>query len=460
MLEVAALGPNGPYRSRRRLTVPDATGTAAVDLSCVPGLVLADWVRTLRSAEPVPPDEARAVLAKAADVFEAQDVLGDSLPAHELRVATLTGTPLPVVRECDAMITAKLRDVGRVLDLATPAGAGTDVGGLRRGAVWCRRGEVFGVNAAGNSPGVHALWLEALALGYRVVVRPSTRDPLTAHRLVTALLSAGLPQDRLVLAPGDHVTADAVVEQADRVLLYGGQAVVDRYRDRADVLTQGPGRSKLVVDGDHRTGLDLAAAGVLYHAGTACTATTGVLVTREHRRFAADLADALRGTSTAAPWQDDATLPAMPVEQAEALVADVLARVEPRQVRLAPRVERVGGTGAAVLTPAVVELDDPRDPLLGHEVPFPCAFVAPFDRSEPDPLSGSLVVSFDTDDHDLVRWAVDHPLVSNAYVGHPTSWLHADVPHDGFLSEFLMRCKGFARTDRQDPAAETSRSGR
>lgn len=36
---------------------------------------------------------------------------------------------------------------------------------------------------------------------------------------------------------------------------------------------------------------------------------------------------------------------------------------------------------------------------------------------------------------------------ANVYVGpRPTTWFATGVPHDGYLSDFLMRNKGFART--------------
>ena len=62
---------------------------------------------------------------------------------------------------------------------------------LRGGAVWARRGEVLAVHAPGNAPGVHGLWPQALALGYRVAIRPSRREPFTAHRLDHGLARAG-----------------------------------------------------------------------------------------------------------------------------------------------------------------------------------------------------------------------------------------------------------------------------
>ncbi|MEU1941241.1 aldehyde dehydrogenase family protein [Streptomyces sp. NPDC059474] len=388
---------------------------------------------------------------RAADVFEADEILGDDLEAHERRVSALTGTPLTIVRECDALITRTLCDVGRAPSSARPVGCfpvGTAVSEApSAGAAWCRTGDVFAVHAAGNSPGVHAMWLEALSLGYRVVVRPSNRDPLTPFRLVTALWRAGVPTTQLVMAPCNHATADLIIERSDRALVYGGQDVVDKYRNRGDVLLQGPGRSKLVVaaDADRCTGLDIALAGVLYHAGTACTATTGVLVERDPAGFAGELATALGKVAPAQPLVEEALLPCMPQADAERLAAAVLDRAKDAAVHLAPRAERVrGDSSLATVTPAVVELTSARNPLLSYEVPFPCVWVAPFERGAVDVLDGSLVLSLHTEDWGLVAEATELTAVSNVYRGKPTSWVHPDVPHDGFLGEFLMRTKGFA----------------
>lgn len=454
MLDIAALGPAGQYRTRRRTSVTDASGVPVLELASVPGLVVSHWIDTLRGSEPLSVAEMPDVLRKAADVFEAEEILGDDLAAHQGRVAALTGTPVSVVRECDRLITETLRDVLRAPSLARPTGCaalGAPVPETpAAGAAWCRTGDVFAVHAAGNSPGVHSMWLEALALGYRVVVRPSNRDPLTPFRLVTALWQAGVPTTQLVLVPCDHATADLIIERADRALVYGGQDVVDKYRNRSDVLIQGPGRSKLVVaaDADRRAGLALAVEGAAYHAGTACTATTGVLVEHDPAGFARELADALRELVLVGPQDDAACLPCMPEADAERLAAAVLERAGNATVHLAPRVERLGGEGAlATITPAVVELASAKNPLLSYEVPFPCVWVAPFERDAPDVLDGSLVLALHTGDAALVARAVELTAVSNVYWGRPTSWVHQDVPHDGFLGEFLMRAKGLAHGD-------------
>lgn len=451
MQTIAALGPAGPYQTRTRTVVADASGTPAIEVSSLPELVISDWVRLLRQSAPLPPAEVSVTLEKAADVFENERILGDTLTAHELRLAGLTGTPLSVVQEADSLITQTLRDVQHGPRLAMSSGA-VPLGqlprdGRWRGAAWSRRGEIFAVHAAGNSPGVHAMWLEALALGYRVVVRPSNRDPLTPSRLILALRAAGLPENQVVLAPCGYASASALVEMADLAQVYGGQNVTEAYRNRRDVRVQGAGRSKLVVaaDADREVGVALAKTGAMYHAGTACTATTGILVEGDHGGFARHLADELSRVPPAPPWDKAARLPCMPVADAQRLADAVLDRVAPSAVRLAPRAEPAGPEGMAAITPAVVELSSPHDPLLSCELPFPCAWVAPFDRNSVRAVDGSLVVSVHARGAELVDQVLALPAVANVYQSLPTSWCHPDVPHDGFLADFLMRAKGAAR---------------
>jgi len=455
MLQIEALGPDGEYRTRARGAVADAAGDPALEISLVPGLVASHWIDSIRDVDIPSIAETLELLRTAADIIEREELLGDTLHAYEHRVSALTGTPIAVIRQCTELIAGKLRDAARGARLARPAGSqAPDLPRheqQREGAAWCRVSDVFAVNAAGNSPGVHSMWIEALAPGYRVAVRPSTRGPLTPGRLISALRRAGMPGHQAIMVPTDHAAADAVIGRADVTLLYGGQDVVDRYRNRSDVLTQGSGRSKLVVaaGADREAALDLATEGVLYHAGTACTSTTAVCVEDDPSAFANALARGMQDIEPACPWDDRARLPCMPEQDAQTLVDGVLTSVDPGAVRLAPTVRRVGSAGSmSAVTPAVIELRSPSDPLLSRELPFPCVWVAPFHRDAIESLSDSLVVAMLTDADELVSRALELPAVANVYVGRPTSWLHPDVPHDGFLGEFLMRSKGFAR----DPA--------
>ena len=115
--------------------------------------------------------------------------------------------------------------------------------------MWARRGEVLAVHAPGNAPGVHGLWPQALALGYRVAVRPSRREPFTAHRLIHALRQAGFRAEDALYLPTDHAVADELIRAADLSMVYGGQDVVDQLRRRSDGADE---RSRPDEDPDHR----------------------------------------------------------------------------------------------------------------------------------------------------------------------------------------------------------------
>src|SRR5258708_20364807 len=146
--------------------------------------------------------------------------------------------------------------------------------------VWTRRGDVFAVHAPGNHPGVHAIWLEALALGYRVAVRPSRRDPFTPHRLISALRAAGLADDQAVLLPTGYDVADAILRGADLAIAYGGEDVMRKYATTSKMLPQGPGRSKILLtaDVDWRDHLDVIVASISHEGGRGCVNATAVFV--------------------------------------------------------------------------------------------------------------------------------------------------------------------------------------
>jgi hypothetical protein len=80
-------------------------------------------------------------------------------------------------------------------------------------------------------------------------------------------------------------------------------------------------------------------------------------------------------------------------------------------------------------------------------LPFPCVWISPWSRRDGlQPLRHSLVLNAITSDDDLIDDLVNEPTVTNVYNGHyPTHHHTPEIPHDGFLTDFLMRNKGFIR---------------
>ncbi|MEU4657760.1 hypothetical protein AB0G32_28150 [Streptomyces sp. NPDC023723] len=104
------------------------------------------------------------------------------------------------------------------------------------------------------------------------------------------------------------------------------------------------------------------------------------------------------------------------------------------------------GDGSAVLRPAVHQVGHPGAAQLRVELPFPNVWVAPWSRADGTAvLRDTLVLSALTRDRALVDALLAEPGIANVYVGDtPTHWMAPGVPHDGYLSDFLMRGKALA----------------
>ncbi|MFI2372412.1 aldehyde dehydrogenase family protein [Streptomyces sp. NPDC018833] len=452
-----ALGPSGPYRSRKRLTIPDVAGTPTAELSLVPALFVGRAMVALRKARPLPREERLAALSRAGRVFREQEVGGLSYEEYERTVSRICGVPLQAVRSAADEIADSAERVLTPSYNARPTGAVSHWRDplTRNGrAVWTRRGEVLAVNAAGNHPAPHALWLEALALGYRVAVRPSRREPFTPHRLVLALRAAGFGDDQVVLLPTDHSVADEVMAGADLSISYGGDDVVKKYAADTTVLAQGPGRSKILVtaDADWRDHLDTIVDSVGHHGGVKCVNTTAVFVEGDPAPLAEALAERLAALPSLPPEDEKAVLPVQPAETARNLERYLLAQA-------AGTTAHLGGDGvvdelpdgSAVLRPAVHELAGTEGGRHRIELPFPCVWVAPWRPEDGiEPLRETLVLGVITGDEeghaDLIDALVEDPTICNVHLGdHPTHWMDRSVPHDGYLGEFLMRTKTVIR---------------
>jgi acyl-CoA reductase-like NAD-dependent aldehyde dehydrogenase len=453
LLALDALGPAGAFHAHERQTITDVAGNPLAELSLVPRLFVTRAMAALHKADTLPVDQRLAALARAGEDHATGIVDGMSAADHQFLVSRASGMPISVVRSAAEAIARSAAEAYRSVQYARPVGAVNDwrdpLTRTGRG-VWTRRGDVFAVHAPGNHPGVHGIWLEALALGYRVAVRPSRRDPFTPHRLISALRTAGFGDDQVVLLPTGYDVADAILRGADLAMAYGGEDVMRKYAAQSTMLPQGPGRSKILLTADvsWRDHLDVIVDSISHEGGRACVNTTAVLVEGDTTPVAQAIAERLAALPSLAPEDEHAVLPVLPVADAQKLERYLLATA-------AGTVPWLGGDGvvdelddgSAVLRPAVHQLDRPDAEQAGVELSFPCVWVAPWTREAGlEPLKDSLVLTAMTRDTRLVDALVAEPTISNVYVGdHPTYWIDPGVPHDGYLADFLMRSKGVIR---------------
>lgn len=435
----------------RQLTAIDGQPIAQVYEA--PALLMARIVAEARRVESQPLAARHELLARAGHLFSEATIEGQSPGDYCRDASALSGLPVRVFRRALAYYQSALGEIGSIVNAQKPRDAMPLAGGLTEGAIWSPRGRVLAVIAPGNHPETHVGWLQALAFGYNVVVKPSRRDVFTPLRLVRALIEAGLRPGEVSFAPGDHRAGDALVEGADLSLVYGGMTAVRAHANDRRVLVRGPGRTKVLVSGHEpvtAARLEFLARCVAADGGTRCTNASGLLVEQDHEAVARELAQLLARIPSAPQHTDGAELAALPHAEAVAIreAFDAARGNAPdlcRSFDAAPAVQPLSDS-TAVLRPAVVVVSSPEAAAFSSEFPFPSVWVAPWRPQDGvAPLRSSLVATLLTRDRELIRAALGEPSIRKVFVGEvPTFHSATGIPHDGALADFLFESRGFS----------------
>jgi acyl-CoA reductase-like NAD-dependent aldehyde dehydrogenase len=453
LVAIDALGMAGVYGTRNREVITDTAGVPVAALSLVPPLYVTRTIGAQRKVRPLPIAQRRAALYKTAEIFTDSLTAGLDFDRYVQLASRVSGLPIGATRAAAGGVADALKTAFDAVWHARPAGAVFDWREERTRwgcAVWARRGEVFAVHASGNHPGVHGMWPQALALGYRVAIRPSRREPFTGHRLIHALRQAGFRNEDVVYLPTDYAGADEIIRAADLAMVYGGQNVADKYAQDPTVFVNGPGRTKILItaEQDWREFLDVIVDSIANLGGMACENATAVLYEGDPAPLAEAIAARLATIAPLPSSDEKAILPTQPIAKAEALATYLGAKAAGTTAVLgADQVVADLGDGHAALRPAVHLLSTPDVDKLNIELAFPCVWISPWSRSDGmEPLRHSLVLNAITTDEDLIDDLVNEPTVTNVYRGHHRTYhMTPAIPHDGYLADFLMRNKGFIR---------------
>lgn len=379
--------------------------------------------------------------------------------AYVAATASATGLPRGLVRANLAKAVHVLAEMPTILDGLTRSldlsildtGLGEHAG-IPVGLV--PRARSLAAVLPSNSPGVHSLWLPALALGIPVVLKPGSADPFTPLRLVQALIAAGLPAEAFGFYPTDHAGADALVDSHDAALVFGGASTVQRWAHKPLVEVHGPGWAKLVVgpDVDPLDHLDVIERSVAGNGGRSCINASTIVVTRGADALAEALATRLTAYVPTPLEDEDARLAAWPkppvAEAVDARIEQLLATPGATDVSAAVRGDprrRVEAHGLHWMLPTVVRAR-PDHPLAKTELGFPFVSVVEHPvEGLVDWLGPTLVVTALTDDPGLRRRLLDAPHVDRLHLGPvPTSAIRWDQPHEGNLFELLWRRRAVA----------------
>jgi acyl-CoA reductase-like NAD-dependent aldehyde dehydrogenase len=467
MLHVPVLRAGRPYVSKETLVLTDyATGEPVADVSQAnPGLIARDLLEDAWSPlQEYSVTEMLDRLREAADYFMLGELpCGESTQTPEQFVAiqsATTGLPYSLCRGNMEKIRAGLANMDLILEgltrgldpAAIDAGYGEKDGHTVSFAPKTRR---FGAVLPANSPGVHALWLPAVALKTPLALRPGQREPWTPLRILEAMRFAGIPEAAFGFYPSGHDGSGVILRRCGAAMMFGAGATVRPWVGNPQVEIHGPGYSKVMLDAgqsqSYERHVDLLVDSVAANGGRSCINASAVRCVSH----SAEIADAMaRRMAEVVPKPrdaDDALLSAFAdpriAEGIDAAIERGLAQggAEDVTARYRQGSRLAEFEGGAYVLPTVIHCDRLDHPLANQEYMFPFVSVTQVPENElVETLGPSLVVSALTDDE-----AVRRALLARADIGRlnlgpiATPQIQWDQPHEGNLFELLYQQRAF-----------------
>ncbi len=469
MIDVPILRGGRPYASKETLDLRDyASGQPVARLSIAnPGLISRDLLQDAWTPlQDLRVEDILGMLGEAADRFMTGELpIGERIQSPAEFVAAqcaTTGLPQSLCRQNMAKIESAMRNMAAILDGLT---GGLDLNvldsgyGLRDGHVvsYAPKARRFGAVLPANSPGVHALWLPAIALKMPLALKPGQREPWTPLRILESLRAAGFPEAAFGFYPSGHDGAGVILRKCGAAMIFGSGESVRPWLGDPRIEIHGPGFSKVLLGPDKADAwpdyLDLIVTSVSSNGGRSCINASSVRTPAQGRDLAEALARRLAEIRPRARDDVSALLAAFPdpdtargidaaIERglAQGGAEDVSARVRGSQ----RRVEFEGGT---YLLPTVIYCEDREHPLANQEYLFPFVSVLDVPAAELiDTLGPSLVVTALTDDPRIERDLLGRHEIGRLNLGPvPTSVLQWDQPHEGNIFTHLYQQRAFQR---------------
>ena len=318
----------------------------------------------------------------------------------------------------------------------------------------------FGAILPSNSPGVHSLWVPAIALKTPLVLKPGREEPWTPMRVLQSFLKAGVPAAALNFYPTDHAGAGDILRLTGRSMLFGDARTTDPYKNDHRIELHGPGFSKIIIGEDMvdrwAEFVDLMVESISANGGRSCINVSSIWTPRHGREIAAAIAEKL-GKVTARTWEDPgAELAAFAnPDVGKALSARIDEGLQTpgavdvtEEKRGSHRLVTEGR--CAWVLPTIIYCESLTHPLANMEMLFPYASVQ--ECSQRDMLKKigpTLAAMALTEDETFIRALLDCPLIERLNIGPiPTTRLTWDQPHEGNLFTHLYRQRALQQARR------------
>lgn len=467
MKHIPILRAGRSYRSLKTVVVPHTkTGEPLVEVSQANrGLIAKDLLDLPLHKQTLSQRTIADLIAMcrdAARLFTSSDLPldnGTQSPDDYIKqVSGTTGLPEVLCQQNMGKIQGVLENIGTVLDGLT---RGLDLQILDTGwgiqkdrtmSYVCET-DALGAVLPSNSPGVHSLWIPAVALKVPLVLKPGREEPWTPYRIAQAFMEAGMPPEAFSFYPTDYPGANEILFRCGRSMLFGSGSTVVSWVNDPRVEIHGPGRSKIIIhegqNGDWVEYIDLIVESVSKNGGRSCINASGVWVTANGREIAENLAGRLSQIEPKPLNHPEAGIAAWANPKAAHSISALIDRhlKEPGATEFTKGDRVVELDGCTFLRPTVIWCEDPEHPLANTEFPFPFVVVVEVPASQlVESIGSTLVASVISEDADLIGKFIATPQIDRLNIGAiPTNQISWDSPHEGNLFEHLYRQRAFQR---------------
>jgi acyl-CoA reductase-like NAD-dependent aldehyde dehydrogenase len=474
MLNIPAIRWGQPYESLEVQEIHHfVTGEPMAKVSQAnPGILKRDMRNAQRARDilrEIPTDELIQRMKNAAGLYRDGTLpLGDgSQTPEEFARAQSATTGLPehmcranmeknffVLTHMDQMLDALTR--GLPLDILT-RGYGVE----SRGTIvsYQAQSPVLGLVLPSNSPGVHTLWMPVIPMQLGLVLKPGPLEPWTPYRMQAAFVESGIPAEAISIYPGEAEMGAAVVSSCERVMIFGGEPTVERYKGNERVQVHGPGYSKILLGDDcvddWEQYIDLMADSIFLNSGRGCINCSGIWASRHTKEIAQALAERVGPVEVKPPDDPEASIAAFTnTGMAEAIWNMIDADLKEDGVLhcTAPYGDRFEKHElCGYLRPTIIHCSSPDAAIAKKEFMFPFATVVecPQDKML-DSIGPTLVGSAITNNTAWQNQMTDATHINRLNLGAiPTIKLDWLQPHEGNIVEFLFRARALQVPEEQ-----------
>jgi acyl-CoA reductase-like NAD-dependent aldehyde dehydrogenase len=315
--------------------------------------------------------------------------------------------------------------------------------------------QCLGAVLPNNSPGVHSLWIPAIAMRVPLMMKPGGQEPWTPYRIIQALVASGCPPEAFGYYPAGHEGGTEILRRCGRSMVFGGAATTEPWVGDPRVEIHGPGYSKVILGEDSadrwEEHLDVMTTSILANGGRSCINASAVWTPRHGKAIADALGSRLSKVEAVSAESSEAQLAAFAnVRVAETISSTIdqglnSGGAEDTTARYRGSGRLVHMESCAYLLPTIVWCGSPGHPLANREFLFPYASVVECRQADVlDAIGPTLVVTAITEEREFADTLVQSRNVDRLNLGPiPTGEISWDQPHEGNLFEHLYRRRAF-----------------